>query len=69
MMEILETHIFSRELKANAVSDDDYRELQVQLVVNPDFGDLIQGTGGARKIRMKGRGGGNLIWKSNYLKN
>lgn len=57
-MEIIETPIFTRELKANAVPDDDYRDLQIQLVANPDSGDLIQGTGGARKIRMKGKGGG-----------
>ena len=57
-MEIVETLIFSRELKSNDVPDEDYRNLQIQLVANPDLGDLIQGTGGARKIRMKGQSGG-----------
>ncbi len=50
-MEIIETPIFTRELKNNAVPDDDYRGLQIQLVANPDSGALIQGTGGARKMR------------------
>jgi hypothetical protein len=49
-MELIETPVFTRELNANGVSDDDYRDLQTQLVANPDAGDLIQGTEGARKL-------------------
>ncbi len=69
-MEIIETSIFTKELKFNEVPEENYRELQIQLVANPDFGTLIQGTGGARKIRMKGKnvgksGGFRIIyyWK------
>ena len=38
--------------------DDQYRELQERLIENPEIGDLIQGSGGLRKIRWKlsGRG-------------
>ena len=57
-MEIIETPIFTQELKTSGVPDDDYRDLQVQIVANPETGALIQSTGGARKIRMKGKGGG-----------
>jgi mRNA-degrading endonuclease RelE of RelBE toxin-antitoxin system len=57
-MEILETFIFTKALKNLNISDNDYRELQYQLVVEPDQGDLIQDTGGARKLRMKGQGRG-----------
>lgn len=33
------------------MTDDLYQELQKVLIANPDAGDLIQGTGGLRKIR------------------
>ena len=40
------------------MQDDQYRELQERLIENPEIGDLIQGSGGLRKIRWKltGRG-------------
>ena len=57
-MEIIETPIFTKLLKDLEVSDEDYRELQGLLVISPDYGDLIIGTGGARKVRMKRSGGG-----------
>jgi len=49
-MVIIETSVFTcliREL----IDAEDYRELQVSLVQNPDKGDLIPGSGGLRKIR------------------
>jgi hypothetical protein len=33
------------------LSDEDFRELQNSLMGNPDAGDVIEGTGGLRKIR------------------
>ena len=39
-------------------SDSEMRELQDELLANPYKGDLIKGTGGARKIRMKLAGTG-----------
>ncbi|OGT07677.1 MAG: toxin HigB-2 [Gammaproteobacteria bacterium GWE2_37_16] len=45
--------------------DDEYRELQVFLMENPDTGNIIQNTGGIRKIRWlfgnKGKKGGIRI--------
>jgi hypothetical protein len=40
------------------MSDDEREELIAFLAANPDVGDLIQGTGGVRKLRwgLKGRG-------------
>ena len=40
------------------LTDDSYARLQQFLKANPDAGDVIQGTGGLRKIRWstKGRG-------------
>ena len=44
------------------MDDENYRELQEALVEQPDLGDLIQGTGGLRKVRWKlppkGKSGG-----------
>lgn len=49
------------------LGDDELRVLQSLLINDPESGDVIQGTGGARKIRipMEGRGksgGGRVIY-------
>ena len=56
-MEFTETPLFTRLVK-KLLDDDEYRELQEVLIYRPDLGDVIQGTGGLRKIRWmrKGRG-------------
>ncbi|HEY1401001.1 MAG TPA: hypothetical protein VF953_05385 [Terriglobales bacterium] len=65
-MEFIEAPAFARHLP-DYLSDDDYRKLQAKLAVNPEFGDLIPGTGGFRKARWadvrrkKGRRGGLRI--------
>jgi hypothetical protein len=46
----LETPLFTR-LVGNYLTDASYRELQHALMENPEFGDLIPGTGGFRKAR------------------
>ena len=62
-MEIVEAPPFTRHL-AEYLNEDGYRELQARLASNPELGDLIQGTGGFRKMRWvdvrrgKGRRGG-----------
>jgi hypothetical protein len=35
------------------LDDDGFAQLQVELMVNPAAGDLIEGTGGLRKLRFK----------------
>ncbi len=50
-IEFIETSIFSRQIKTLA-TDDELKALQVELIAQPEKGDLIQGTGGLRKIRM-----------------
>ena len=40
------------------MSDEEYRELQEALVNRPGIGDIIQGTGGLRKVRWKQEGRG-----------
>lgn len=50
-IEFIETSTFTRQIPAMA-TDDELKELQSTLIAQPDKGDLIQGTGGLRKIRM-----------------
>lgn len=45
-----ETPVFTR-LITNLLSDDEYKALQVHLLEKPESGDIIQGTGGLRKVR------------------
>ena len=56
-MEIIETPIFSRQVQATW-SDEEYRAFQLHLILQPDAGAIIPGSGGLRKIRwrMPGRG-------------
>lgn len=50
MLVFLETPVFTRRITA-LLSDSEYAALQGALIVNPEAGDLIPGTGGLRKIR------------------
>lgn len=60
-MIFIESPVFSADL-LELLSDDEYSALQRYLVANPDAGDVIQGTGGLRKVRWlaggKGKSGG-----------
>ena len=59
-IEFVETSIFTKQIKALA-SDDELKELQIELIAQPDKGDLVKDTGGLRKVRMavgpKGKSG------------
>lgn len=56
-MDIIETSVFTRQVQ-NLLTDEEYRQLQLALVDNPEMGVIIQGSGGLRKIRwaISGRG-------------
>jgi mRNA-degrading endonuclease RelE of RelBE toxin-antitoxin system len=56
-MVIIETPIFTKTIQS-LMSEGDYRQLQSALVIRPDMGDLIPGSGGLRKLRWRipGRG-------------
>ena len=56
-IEFIETPIFTKQIKASA-TDDELKDLQIELIAQPEKGDLIQGTGGLRKIRMATGGQG-----------
>ena len=50
-IEFIETPMFTRQIKQIA-TDDELKELQKELIASPEKGDLIQKTGGLRKVRM-----------------
>ncbi|OOE85093.1 addiction module toxin RelE [Salinivibrio sp. PR6] len=56
-LHFIETPTFTRLIAALA-SDDELKELQSELIAQPVKGDLIQGTGGLRKVRMAKKGQG-----------
>ena len=51
------------------LNDDNLKELEQELLKNPQLGDVIEGTGGARKLRIKlgnhGKSGGARIIRNN----
>ncbi len=56
-MIFIETSLFTDDLK-NHLEDDEYRKLQCYLAEHPEAGDLVEGTGGLRKIRWAAKGKG-----------
>ncbi|RCW75023.1 RelE toxin of RelEB toxin-antitoxin system [Marinobacter nauticus] len=63
-IEFIETSIFTRQIQLIA-TDDELRQLQHELIADPEKGDLIKGTGGLRKVRMalgtRGKSGGARV--------
>jgi hypothetical protein len=57
MISFVETKLFTR-LVQEYLSDDEYSELQQALIVNPEAGAVVPGSGGIRKLRwgVAGRG-------------
>lgn len=49
-MEFIETSIFTKQVQEQ-LSDEEYKEFQEALIINPAAGDIIRGSGGLRKIR------------------
>lgn len=52
-----ETPIFTKRVK-ELLDDDTYRLLQIRLMASPNAGDLIEGTGGLRKVGVAAGGSG-----------
>jgi len=62
----IETPIFTEDV-SNELSSDEYRQMQVALMLRPEQGAVIRGAGGLRKIRwpragMGKRGGLRVIY-------
>ena len=56
-MVFIETPLFTRQVQ-ELLSDEGYSAFQWYLALNPKAGDLIQGTGGLRKVRWSAAGSG-----------
>ena len=63
--EFVYTEPFRKCWKAMGLSDDDLKILEEILLTNPRLGDVIEGTGGARKMRIqmenRGKSGGARV--------
>lgn len=55
---VILTQGFERDLKACGIAEDELREIVDAIAEDPTIGDLIAGTGGARKVRHRSRSGG-----------
>ena len=65
--EFVYTEPFRKCWKAMGLSEDDLKKLEEILQENPQLGDVIEGTGGARKMRIQSEnrgksGGGRVIY-------
>ena len=56
-MVFIETPVFTRQVQ-ELLSDEAYSAFQWYMALNPQAGDVIQGTGGLRKVRWSVAGGG-----------
>jgi hypothetical protein len=56
-MRFIETPVFTRVI-TSLLDDDDYRRLQMALMLRSEQGSLIRGSGGLRKVRWARPGGG-----------
>ena len=57
MLSFIETRLFTK-LVLDYLSDDDYAVLQEALMLNPEAGPVIPGSGGVRKLRWAAPGRG-----------
>lgn len=65
-MIFIETGVFTRQVR-ELLTDEEYAAFQSVLAANPVAGDVIEGTGGLRKIRVAAsgrgkRGGARVIY-------
>jgi hypothetical protein len=58
MQTVIQTPTFLADAKAAGLDDSELAEIAATIAANPLIGDIIPGTGGARKVRFGGRGKG-----------
>jgi mRNA-degrading endonuclease RelE of RelBE toxin-antitoxin system len=56
-MRFVETPMFTAALRRH-LDDDQYRQLQIALMLRPEQGPVLRGSGGLRKVRWATTGGG-----------
>ena len=63
--EFVYTEPFRKCWKAMGLSENDLKKLEEILLENPQLGDVVEGTGGARKMRIqienRGKSGGGRV--------
>jgi hypothetical protein len=55
---VIETPTFLADIRHAGISETERLEIIDAIAANPEIGDLMPGTGGARKVRFAGRGKG-----------
>jgi hypothetical protein len=60
-MRFVETSVFTAVLQRH-LDDERYRQLQIALMLRPEQGPIIKGSGGLRKVRW-GAGWGRKAWR------
>jgi len=58
MHTVVETPAFLASAADERIGDDERQAIVLFMASNPDVGEIIPGTGGARKVRFAGRGKG-----------
>jgi hypothetical protein len=58
MHAVIETSVFLRDAARAGISETERDEIIAMIARDPMVGDVIPGTGGARKLRVAGRGKG-----------
>jgi mRNA-degrading endonuclease RelE of RelBE toxin-antitoxin system len=63
-VKIIETTVFTKKI-SSLLTNEEYRNLQNELIINPEKGKVIRGSGRLRKIRWgisgRGKSGGSRI--------
>ncbi len=57
MFSFIETRLFT-QLVQDYLSDEEYRQVQLELIKNPELGAVVRGSGGVRKLRWRAHGRG-----------
>jgi len=71
---VIQTHKFSSVLDkliaSNKLRQEDYDDFEKQIIVHPELGDVVPGTGGLRKTRIKsaskGKSGGFRVYYCDF---
>jgi hypothetical protein len=58
MHAVIETESYANSVRAAGLTEQERLQISNYISANPTAGDLMQGTGGARKVRFAGRGKG-----------
>jgi hypothetical protein len=58
MHTVIETPAFLASAADEGVSEEERAEIVARIAAHPDAGEIMPGTGGARKVRFAGRGKG-----------